>query len=254
MELAAPPPPELLAVVGDQGLEIWRTHVERVEEQERNAQVVPPEAMERLTETIRRDGRLESLPFVVRRQRGEDVRFEMVSGHHRLRAARAAGLDTIIVLADTHDLNRSQVVAKQLAHNNIVGSPNPQVVAELFAEIDRMEDALESYVNPELLERFIEENVTPIDVDEPPPEWHSVKIAFLPEQFAEWERLLDRLTGEEEMLLLSDMEGFAKFQEAVVTVKHVQDIRAVSRQLARICELAHERLDEIEQEAKANEG
>jgi hypothetical protein len=250
MQLAPAPPPELLLTLDGQGLEIWRTHLENVAEQQRNAQVVPPEAMERLAETIRRDGRMESLPFVARREGpGGQVRFEMISGHHRLRAARAAGLDTIVVLADATDLGRSQVVAKQLAHNQIVGAPDPQVVAQMFAEVQTLEDALEAYVDPDLLSRFVDETTPLAELEEPAPEWHSVQVAFLPLQFHDFERLLDRLTGEEKMLCLADMAGFADFQALVMRVKKLDDIRNVSGQFVRMCELANERLDQIEREA-----
>ena len=250
LALAVFPAPELLFALEGQGLELWRTHLEHVTEQERNAQVMPPEMLERLAETIRRDGRLESIPFVVRRDTpAGEVRFEMVSGHHRLRAARAAGLETIVVLADPAPLGRSQVVAKQLAHNQLAGAPDPRIVLEMFAEVATLEDALEAYVDPALLADFLE-NAVPLEaLEEPAPEWHLVDIAFLPPQFSEFTRLLDRLQGDEEMLCLSDMTGFAKFQKLVVRIKGLADIRNVSGQLVRICELAHERLDELQVDA-----
>jgi len=250
LEIVAFPPPELLFTLEGQGLELWRTHLEHVAEQERNAQVMPPEMLERLAETIRRDGRLESIPFVVRRDTpAGEVRFEMVSGHHRLRAARAAGLESIVVLADPAPLGRSQVVAKQLAHNQLAGTPDPRIVAEMFAEIETLEDALEAYVDPEQLAAFIDNAVPMNELEEPEPEWHLVDIAFLPAQFSEFTRLLDRLQGGEEMLCLSDMTGFAEFQKLVVRIKGLEDIRNVSGQLVRICELAHERLDELQVDA-----
>ena len=85
-----------LAEAGD-NLEIWRVPYTAIREQDLNARVMPPEMLERLTETIRRENRLESLPFGVLREK----HIELISGHHRLRAAVSAGVTEIVMLVDT---------------------------------------------------------------------------------------------------------------------------------------------------------
>ena len=111
------PAPEFKLALGE-NLEIWYTHIDNIYEQDRNAQVMPPEMLEALSKNIAKEKRLESLPFVVKRMKGENVVFELISGHHRVRASRMAGVNYIYVLADTRDLNRSKIVAKQIAHNS----------------------------------------------------------------------------------------------------------------------------------------
>lgn len=107
---------EFVAEVG-RNLALYKVSVDEIREQDLNARVMPPEMMERLAETVKTEGRLEQLPFTVLRK----GYFELVSGHHRVRAARAAGLVEIFVLADTRDLSKSKVRAKQIAHNRISG-------------------------------------------------------------------------------------------------------------------------------------
>ena len=70
------------------------------------------EMLEALSKNIAKEKRLESLPFVVKRIKGESVVFELISGHHRVRASRMAGVNYIYVLADTRDLNRSKTEVK----------------------------------------------------------------------------------------------------------------------------------------------
>ena len=89
-----------------------------------------------LADTIRKEQRLESLPLTVKRKNF----FEVMSGHHRTRAVRMAGLTELYVLADTRNLTRSQVVAKQIAHNRIAGSDDRETLATLFKEISRIDD------------------------------------------------------------------------------------------------------------------
>src|SRR6266699_1322539 len=65
------------------------------------------------------------------RRRMPLIRFLYISGHHRTRAATAAGLSELFVLVDVTGLSRSQIAAKQLAHNAIEGQDNcwPRFIA-----------------------------------------------------------------------------------------------------------------------------
>jgi len=68
----------------EQGLEIWRVHIDELREQDINARSQPKAMFDRLAATIRRDKRLEALPLVAATENG----LEIVSGHHRVRASR----------------------------------------------------------------------------------------------------------------------------------------------------------------------
>ena len=107
---------ELVLELG-QGLEIRRVKLDDLIEQDINARYMPPKMFERMASTIKRDIRLESLPFCALTDKG----IEVVSGHHRTRAGRTAGLEEIHVIVDATGLTRDQIKAKQLAHNSISG-------------------------------------------------------------------------------------------------------------------------------------
>jgi ParB-like chromosome segregation protein Spo0J len=70
-----------------------------------------PKAMFELAQTIARDKRLESLPLCAKTERG----LEIISGHHRIRAATAAGISEMFVLVGVTGLIRSQIAAKQFS-------------------------------------------------------------------------------------------------------------------------------------------
>jgi ParB-like chromosome segregation protein Spo0J len=115
-----------------QGLELWKVGVDELREQDTNARSMPKEMFQRLTETIGRDKRLESLPFCALTPKG----VEIVSGHHRVRTARAAEVKDIYILVDVTGLTPSEIAAKQLAHNSIEGTDNEQLVREIYAKIE----------------------------------------------------------------------------------------------------------------------
>src|SRR5690348_6201715 len=87
------------------GLELWKTNPSEIREQDVNARSMTPKMFERLQKTIERDGRLESLPFCATTDKG----LEVVSGHHRVRAATAAQVPLIYVVVDISGLTRSQI-------------------------------------------------------------------------------------------------------------------------------------------------
>jgi hypothetical protein len=73
------------------GLELWKVHSSSLREQDVNARSMPKAMFERLSQTIAHDKRLESLALCAKTEKG----LEIISGHHRTRAATAplAGFD-----------------------------------------------------------------------------------------------------------------------------------------------------------------
>jgi hypothetical protein len=236
--------PELIWADKDDHLELWRTPIDICKEQDRNAQVLPPEMMERLSETIKRDKRLESIPFVVKRTKGNgEVYFEIVSGHHRVRATRMAGVNEILVLADTTDMPRSKVVAKQIAHNSITGLADPAVLIEMFDEIDNLEDALEAFVDPAMLKESLLEEELPVeevDIDE---DWRTVMLAFLGNHLESFEGIIARLSGTEDMVGAIDMNQFELFQSSVARVSQRIRVHNIGAVIVAMCNMVNDQLD-----------
>lgn len=112
--------PEGVTIVAEleDGICLARCDLDALREQDINARVMDDAKFNQLVANIEKRGTLEQLPYCVLTDRG----VEIVSGHHRTRAARAAGLDHINVLLDRTELTRSSIAAKQLAHNAIEGT------------------------------------------------------------------------------------------------------------------------------------
>ena len=129
-----------------EGLEIWKVLLADIHEQDVNARAMSQQAFLQLTETIKKTKRLESLPLCVLK----DSRIEVVSGHHRTRAARKAQMKEIWILIDVTDMPRDFIVAKQLAHNSIQGEDNPDLLAKLFGEIGDSEARIEAFIETDM--------------------------------------------------------------------------------------------------------
>lgn len=229
---------ELLAEVGP-NLQLFKVSVDEVREQDVNARVMAPEAFERLTENIKKESRLESLPFTVARGNY----FELVSGHHRIRAARAAGLTELFILADTRQLDRSMVVAKQIAHNKISGQDDPQTLAKLYAEMDRVEDVLESFLSPDDFDDVKQLATVPAGDVAAMLEWRTVSLVFLPavlKRFEALDLIAKKTAKKSDLIGVVDMALFERFRSAVLKVGKIHDVRSLGSVLTRMVEIAEE--------------
>ena len=219
------------------GLEIWQVAPVECREQDINARAMTSSMFNRLTETIKRDGRLESLPLCAASARG----LEIISGHHRIRAALAGRLETIFVLVDTTGLSPSQVKAKQLAHNAISGTDDPALLAEIFNQINTVEDMRESFVDLEGLPELTSIGLTEVSVDFGA---KTVCLVFLPSYFDSWNELIATLPPQTDQIALVDREFEKKCRDAFRKVGKKYDIRAITPLICKFIDLANEQLTE----------
>lgn len=226
------------------GLSIWKAPLEAMREQDLNARVMDQPKFKKLVEQIKRDQRLETLPLVALKV-GKSGRKELsiISGHHRTRAARAAGLVDIYVMAFTDELKDDFVRAKQLAHNSIQGKDDTQKLKEIYDLIGDVEAKIQAAIDDIDLATKYEcagfKNITlPIDFE-------MVNLVFLPHQKAQFDDVMKLLTAESgEDVKVVDLESFAKFKAACRTVAKVENIRNVTTIMDRMCEIVMEVLTE----------
>lgn len=248
-------PPERLLDLGG-GLAIWRVHIDDLEEQSLNARSMKGDMFARLTETIGRDGRLESLPFAAMYPRPavtDDAsdgragpRFEIVSGHHRTRAARAAGVWYAHVIADETGLTRDQVRAKQLAHNAISGEDEAQLIARIYGEIMDVDARLEAFIPDQPAD------ATPPAIRLPNMDldlgYRVITLVFLPHQADAFDHAIaqvadDGALGDEPSQLgLIDIALLDQWKAAASRFRREYDARAVSVQMSRLIDAACEQL------------
>lgn len=128
------------------GLEVWLVDIALLKEQSVNARAMASDAFLQLTHNIGNRGALESLPLCAATDKG----IEIISGHHRVRAARKAELTQIWVLVDVSGITGDQLRAKQLAHNSLQGEDNQDLVRQIFDSIEDIEARIEAFVQPDL--------------------------------------------------------------------------------------------------------
>lgn len=241
---------EKIADVG-KNLALFKGHPNELKEQDINAHVMPPEMFERLSENIKREGRLESLPFA---KLCADGTHELISGHHRKRAAVAGGLEEIYWLADTRDLPRSAVVAKQLAHNSIFGKDDSQTLKRLYEEMDSVADIIESFLRPEDFDdvkQLEPANVTDIAVDIP---WKHLTLVFTPKTMEALERIdnwVRRIPRETDIIGVVSLDVLDRFRTAAISISRSEDVRSLGAIMTRMTEICEEHIRQHEEQRQS---
>ncbi len=106
--------------------------VERCIALRRNPQYLTPHTMDALKASIARDGFL--APVLLRPLAGSDGDYEVVSGNHRVMAARELGMPSVPAVVSDMDDASAQRVAVNL--NTVHGDPTAELLAPFLAEVD----------------------------------------------------------------------------------------------------------------------
>nr|DAI64394.1 MAG TPA: ParB protein [Caudoviricetes sp.] len=232
--------------VGD-GLFVRVIQGSALKEQDINAQQMDPTKFERLVENIRLRGSLESLPYC--HQPNGEGPISIVSGHHRAKAARVAGLSEFAVLVDTREMPRSLLRAKQIAHNELTGEPDADILRKMIEEIDSVEDLLISGLDEDYLGE-LEPATTALELPSAMFDWRMVSLMFLPEQMKRFEGLIEALGSQNELVGVAQAEQFEKFSRALVEFGQVRNIKNVAAIVDTLTKIA---LAEIDKHRKAAE-
>lgn len=213
---------EQIADMGS-GLIIARVPAECIREQDINARIMKNEMQRQLTDNIKKRGQLESLPFCALTEDGN--RIEIISGHHRIRSGKDAGIKEFFVILDVSGLNRSKIVAKQIAHNAISGFDDQSTLKELAKMLEDVDDMIESYAGKDILEEpeaELEKYLSPtVDFD-----WKNLTFTFLPHQIADLQKLIDALESTKpDFLGVADIEQYKPFLETLTKYQQFANVK-----------------------------
>lgn len=230
------------------GIKLAKVDVEEPREQDLNARVMNNEMFNRLAQNIKNDQRLESLPFCALTEKG----IEVVSGHHRLRASRKAGLKEIYILLDDTGMRQSSLRSKQLSHNSLSGTDNEQMLKEIYGMIDDAADRISAYMPREFEEAFDKAKVKSVAFNAEFVVTTLVFMSYEHEMFNDAVERIKELPKVEEMMI-ADIEVKDKVQKAMRRVQEEFEIRAMGTILSKMAEIVLEKLGEGETQEPVEE-
>ena len=178
-----------------------------------------------------------------------DGHIEVVSGHHRIRAAREASLEEVPVLVDESGLSRQEIVAKQLAHNRIAGFDDQETLRRLFEMLDEPGLILETGLANEMIDLpkvDLETGITPsLNMD-----WKVVTLTFLPHQIKDFTAVIDMIPPSD-LVGVAPMLDYQKFIDALISYARYKNVRNLGTALAVLADIALAQIAEAE--AKVSE-
>lgn len=214
-----------------------------------NARYMTPEIMQILTQNIQKDKRLESMPLVWSDPDLPEGKYRIISGHHRIDAAKAAGLKYIMVMLATPD-SRDDVVSKQLSHNALTGMDDRMILQQLFDSISdiskRFSTGLQDGVN----------SVSYTSINFKAGIFKEFTVLFLPEDIKQYDATMDELVNSfpikgSTTTRIASISTFEDFKSAIIRIKRAENIKSNATALTRLVELATAMMDEMQKE---NEG
>lgn len=188
---------------------------------EKNANKLIGEKFKLLSENIKHDGALSSIPFVVYEK--ETDRFIVISGNHRIKALKQNKIEKTPCIIPLKELSKDEILRIQLSHNSIKGTDDKQILQELMDSFESTDLQSLSGVNSQYLEEL--ESFTDIKLesldDLPPQECVVLVSPFVLEDMKE---KLKEILGKEQTILIIGEKTFDDFKENLRTILDEQEM------------------------------
>lgn len=208
-----------------------------------NARFLPHETFRQLVANVKRDGCLTSTPLVW--NDAETGRLVVLSGNHRVLAAREAELPTIWWMQIDEPLPRQRQIALQLSHNAIVGQDDPAVLKELYDELEAVEWRQYTGLDDKALELLAQVDVA--SLGEANLDFASVQIMFLPDELERAEAAFDaaRSAGTADQRWVAGLEQYEPVLDALETSRAAYKIGNSATALGVILAVFERHLGEL---------
>ncbi|WP_437187807.1 ParB/Srx family N-terminal domain-containing protein [Planctomicrobium sp. SH668] len=195
----------------------------------KNARFMKKETFSQLTKNVTKDEMLSSIPLVHPVKDGLDYRncpeeeLEVISGNHRVKAAKEAGFESIVVLSIPHQRNEAKV-AKQLSHNAISGTDDDQLLRELYEELSSIEAQLYSGLDSEDVQQLKDIEFSGFGAE--PVRTEKIVLWFLPEEVAELDKILleaSEIASADKVYLVAE-SNYKEIFNAITKTKTIKNI------------------------------
>lgn len=210
-----------------------------------NARFMNKNTYDQLVGNIKKDKNLSSVPFCWVDPGGE---IHTLSGHHRVDAARDAGIELVLFLYTDQELTEEQRTAIQISHNSLVGEDNPDILKLQWESIRTLDMKLYSGLDDRVLKTF-----EPVDLsayNEKDLRFKIIELMFLPEEIEELKQDLDKITRSARLRWVAPQELFENFTQTLMTFKDATRIfntATAFAEMVRVTRMYCDYLDELGQ-------
>jgi len=202
---------------------------------DKNARYMKAETFKNLADNVKDDGDLSSIPLC----NWADDKLLVLSGNHRVMAAKEAGIEEIIIMVDTRDLTREQRIAIQLSHNALVGEDDPIILKELWAEIEKIDlkyyTGLDDKTLAEL-NKVVVQNLSEVDLS-----FRTILFLCLAKEVERLDGIMasikDRLESKNSPIYTADLADYDRYMDALAKTQASYNIRNTATALMVILDI-----------------
>lgn len=217
-----------------------------------NAHFMRHEVFMRLTENVKEDNALTSVPFcaIYGYYTADDPipylpgevdpipQYEVLSGNHRVKSAIAADLPEIDVMVTDDPLPPDRRKAIQLSHNALVGEDDPATLKMIYGGIQDLTMRLYSGLDDKRLDML--DKVSPGALGEANLQFQPVSFMFLPDELDQvkevWE-IAKKEAGAAKLLWLARMNEYDAVMDALEATSASYGVKNVTTALIAILEI-----------------
>jgi len=222
-------------------IRVVMVHIDQCELLEKNARFMRAEQYKQLVDNIRADGCLTSVPFALK----IGDRYRILSGNHRVTAAKDAGLTEIPVLCTDQALTHQKQLAIQLSHNAIAGQDDLAILRELYDEIAEVTLKEYSGLDDVGLGRMEPPQLDPLS--EATLEYRVVSIAFLPPEVERAEKLFEKVMTlcDGDSTWVNRFSEYDKMLDLLTAAKASAGVKNTATALGLLLDIAEKYIDEL---------
>ena len=217
---------------------------------EKNARYMKAEQFQNLVENVKKDGNLSSLPLCYREK---DGKLRVLSGNHRVMAARKAEVESVLVMVLGDEKDADEQMAIQLSHNAIAGQDDLVILKELWESIKDVQARVYAGLDSDTLKAL--QGIQFAAISEQRLRYKLTNFLFLPEELEDLDNLLKEtavaFAGDE--VYLAHLPTFDPFFELVTRIKKRCQIKNSAAAFLKLMELARYGLEQYEEALAAQE-
>ena len=146
-------------------------------------------------------------------------------------------MKTAYCLVDTNPLTKSQVISKQIAHNELVGTQDSEVLGELVKQMQDVDDLIASGLPDKYLDSVNGEQVV-MDLPQLDFQWRMISLTFLPKQKTDLETLVKLIDNKTEFVGVADRSQFDQFCKVMNKFGKAKNIRSISTTISVLVDIA----------------
>jgi hypothetical protein len=221
-----------------------------------NAHFMSKRVYDQLVDNIKKDGNLGSLPFCWHEVKVEDgvarTAINILSGHHRIEAAAAAGVQRILYLYTNAKLTQSERIAIQLSHNAIHGEDDINILRMQWESLESLQDKLYAGLDDDFFKSF--DPVVLNSFNEQDIDFEAIELLFLPTELERLARAMEEIGKSKRARYAASLRQYEEFTAALMRYKDAAQIFNSATAFAVMVEATVLYCDYLEKEQPADWG